>query len=115
MGREELERRGYVIEAAVIDGKRGVLAVFNGIPVQMCQFHQIAIVRRYITSRPKLEAGKELRALALSLTTSTEKTFSELLDVWHQKWNTFLRERTRDKDGIHWQYTHKKLDRPIED
>lgn len=108
-GRQELEGQGYVIEAAVIDGKRGVSAVFNDVPVQMCQFHQIAIMRRYLTSRPKLEAGKELRAIALSLTTSTEKIFSELLNLWHQKWRLFLQERTHDKDGIHWQHTHKKI------
>lgn len=107
--RQELESRGYVLEAAVIDGKRGVARAFEGMPVQLCQFHQMAIMRRYLTSRPKLEAGKELRALALSLTTSTEKIFGELLDLWHQKWHTFLQERTYDNDGIHWQHTHKKI------
>ncbi len=70
---------GYVIEAVVVDGKRGVMRVFNDIPVQMCQFHQIAIVRRYITCRPKLEAGKELRAITLTLPISTMRTFEKLL------------------------------------
>ena len=30
----------------------------------MCQFHQVAIIRRYLTSRPKLEAAKELMIIA---------------------------------------------------
>ncbi|MEZ4907962.1 MAG: hypothetical protein R2771_10085 [Saprospiraceae bacterium] len=34
--------------------------MFKDIPVQMCQFHQSAIIRRYLTRRPKLEASCEL-------------------------------------------------------
>ena len=54
----KLEAQGFCIKAAVLDGKRGVRNVFKGIPVQMCQFHQVAIVNRYLTSRPILEAWK---------------------------------------------------------
>jgi hypothetical protein len=107
--RAELEARGYTIEAAVIDGKRGILGVFSDIPVQFCQFHQVAIGRRYLTSRPKLEAGKELRAITLSLAVSTEKIFAELLELWYQKWQLFLKEKTYSDDGKHWQYTHRKI------
>jgi len=92
-----------------MDGKRGVLEVFDDVPVQMCQFHQIAAIRRYLTSRPKLDAGRELRALALSLTILNEKIFSELLALWHQKWFLFLKERTYSEDGKHWQYTHRRI------
>ncbi len=107
--RQELESRGFTIEAAVIDGKRGVLAVFQDIPVQFCQFHQIAIVRRYLTSRPKLQPGKELRALALTLPTTNEKTFSELLRIWCERWEQFLKERTYALNSHHWQYTHRRI------
>jgi len=58
--RHVLEQKGYRIEATVIDGKLGVSGIFHDIPVQLCQFHQIATVRRYLASRPKLQAGKEL-------------------------------------------------------
>ena len=64
--RRAAEAKGFVMEAAVIDGKRGVRAIFDDIPVQMCQFHQIQIVKRYLTSRPKLDAGKELRAVTFT-------------------------------------------------
>lgn len=107
--RQSLELQGYTIEAAVIDGKRGVLQIFHDVPVQMCQFHQIAIVRRYLTSRPKLEAGKELRAIALTLPTLTEKPFTELLALWHDTWKGFLKERTYSEDYKHWQYTHRRI------
>ena len=107
--RARLEAKGYTIEAAVIDGKRGVVAVFQDIPVQMCQFHQIAIIRRYLTSRPKLEAGKELRAITLALPTLTESAFTELLQLWHERWGEFLKERTYSEDKKHWQYTHRRI------
>ena len=106
--RTQLEASGYVIQATVIDGRRGVLGVFRDVPVQLCQFHQIAVIRRYLTLRPKLDAGKELRALTLSLATTTEKIFCELLDLWYQKWNLFLKEKTYGADGKHWQYAHRK-------
>jgi hypothetical protein len=105
----ELEQRGYCIKAAVLDGKRGVRNVFNGIPVQMCQFHQVAIVNRYLTTRPILEAGKELRQIALQLTKSNEKEFTELLDRWYVKWQKFLKEKTTNIFTNRWHYTHKKI------
>lgn len=107
--RQALEARGFTIDAAVIDGKRGVQAVFRDVPVQLCQFHQIAIVRRYLTSRPKLPAGKELRAIAFTLPTTTQKTFTELLAVWYKRHEHFLKERTPALNGRHWQYTHRRI------
>lgn len=107
--RTELESRGYIIEGAIIDGRRGVQAVFADMPVQLCQFHQIAIVRRYLTSRPKLDAGKELRVLTLTLPISTESVFSALLNVWLERWQPVLNERTYAPDSRHWQYTHRRL------
>jgi len=104
-----LEAKGFIIEAAVIDGKRGVLAVFEDIPVQLCQFHQIAIVRRYLTSGPKLPAGKELRAIAYALPTMTEDVFSNLLAMWYQKWEKFLKERTYAPNSRNWQHTHRRI------
>lgn len=107
--RQTLETQGYIIEAAVIDGKRGVARVFSDVPVQMCQFHQISIVKRYLTSRPKLEAGKELRAITLALPALAEKVFTKLLNLWFEKWSEFLKERTYSEDKKHWRYTHRRI------
>lgn len=82
--RNELELRAFTLKAVVLDGKRGVRQVFSDIPVQMCQFHQVAIVIRYITRRPKLEASKELKDIVMRLTSSTEKEFTELLNDWQK-------------------------------
>jgi hypothetical protein len=105
----ELEERGIRLKAVVLDGKRGVREVFRGIPVQMCQFHQVAIVNRYLTTRPILEAGKELRQIALGLTRSTEDEFVKQLGGWHDKWKEFLKERTTNPFTGQWHYTHKRI------
>ena len=105
-----LEELGYVLEAVVIDGKKGVREVFSDIPVQICQFHQMAIVTRYLTKRPKLETGKELREISLALTELTENMLLLLLDAWHEKWKDFLKERTVNPfNPKKWTYTHRRI------
>ena len=37
------------------DGRKDHILSFLGLPVQMCQFHQAAIIRRYLTRKPKLQ------------------------------------------------------------
>lgn len=107
--RKELESKGFVIKGIVLDGKRGVKEVFSDIPVQMCQFHQTAILKRYLTSRPKTQAGQELRAIGLALTILIEKDFGILLNEWHERWKDFLKEKTIAADGKHWSYTHRRM------
>jgi len=107
-----LEERGWVFKAAVVDGRRGFLKVFEGMPVQICQFHQIKIVGRYLTSRPKTEAGKELLALVLTLTTTDEKIFSVELIAWHERWHDFMNEKTIstfENGTTKWHFTHKNV------
>ena len=89
-----LEERGWVFLAAVVDGRRGLINVFKGIPVQMCQFHQIKIVIRYITTRPRTEAGEELLSLVLTLTKTDEEMFTNGLALWYTKWGSFINEKT---------------------
>jgi hypothetical protein len=107
--RDTLEGQGFVLKAVVIDGRPGVRKLFSDLPVQMCQFHQKAIITRYLTRRPKLEAGKELREIVHVLCNSNEQTFTDAIDTWHQKWNEFLKERTVEPVTRRWHYTHKRL------
>lgn len=93
-GRQILEEKGWTILFAVVDGRRGFFNVFNDIPVQMCQFHQIKIVTRYLTKRPKTEAGKALVALVLTLTKTDEATFIAALADWHTQFGAFMEEMT---------------------
>lgn len=108
-GIAHLVEQGFSIQALVIDGRKGVREAFPGIPVQMCHFHQVKIVTRYLTMRPKLESGQELRTVALALVRSTEQEFAALLNDWHMRWNAFLKERTDDPETKRWHYTHRRL------
>lgn len=107
-----LTKQGWTVTSAVIDGKRGVAQVFErlGIPVQYCQFHQVKTVTKYLTRKPKTEAARELRALALTLPRTTEQEFKQALNAWHEKYQSFLNEKSpalHKKRG--WEYTHRRI------
>ncbi|GHT57286.1 hypothetical protein FACS18945_1200 [Bacteroidia bacterium] len=106
-GIKEISRRGIYIQAIICDGKKGIFALFPDIPMQMCQFHMIRIVNRQLTRKPKTDAAKELRIIALKLTESTRIEFTELLEKWYLKWADFLNEQTAGKKRK--VYTHKRL------
>ncbi len=107
--RNKIEQQGFFLKAAVIDGKKGAREVFMDMPVQMCHFHQSAIITRYLTMRPKLEAGKELKNIALTLTDSNEEEFTALLNNWHKKWKDFLKDKTINPESKRWFYAHKRI------
>jgi hypothetical protein len=107
--RRYIEAAGFNIQAVVLDAKHGIRDVFSDRVVQICQYHQQQIVGRYLTTRPKTEAGLELKLLTDALTEIDEKLFTDLLKNWHEKWNGFLKERTFKLDGKHWWYTHKRI------
>jgi hypothetical protein len=90
---EKVKAMGILIRAIVVDGRPGMLKAYPSIPTQMCQFHQIQIVTRYITTRPKLIAGKQLRQIVLILTTVNKDMFLKFLLKWHEKWGDLLKEK----------------------
>jgi len=107
-GLEEIARRGIKIQAIICDGRKGLLQMFEGIPVQMCNFHQVAIIRRYLTKKPKMQASKELWAHVLLLSKTDKESFEGGLAAWYSKWESFLNERKVDINGKN-RYIHKKL------
>jgi hypothetical protein len=98
-----------VIQGVTIDGKRGVAKAFNNIPVQMCHFHQVAIIKRYLTSRPKLDASIELLKICRRIPTTTQSRFTEALSLWHDKHKAFLDEKTLNPTTLKYVSTHAKL------
>jgi hypothetical protein len=106
-GIEEISRRGIKIQSIVCDGKKGIFALFPTIPMQMCQFHMVKIVNRYLTRKPKTNASKELRDIVLKLTRSSRCEFTDLLEKWDLKWDDYLNEQTKGKKRK--VYTHKRL------
>lgn len=108
-GIAELIQQGYTIKAIVCDGRKGLIQSFENIPVQMCQFHQVAIIRRYITKNPKLPAAIELKELVSLLKQTDRESFEGGLDLWFTKWDAFLKERTTNPETGKSHYTHKRL------
>ena len=108
-GIEVLIANGFTIDAIVCDGRKGLLNLFPSIPTQMCQFHQTAIIRRYLTKKPKTDAAKELKVLTKLLTKTDKESFEGGLSDWHCKWEPFLKERSRNLKTNKTQYTHRSL------
>jgi len=108
-GIKELQSKGYTVLAIVCDGRRGLLNSFGDIPVQMCQFHQAAIIRRYITKKPRLQASIDLNKLVRLMIKTDKESFIGALNEWFIKWEFFLNERTINKETGKSYYTHKRL------
>ena len=94
---------------AVIDGRRGLVRVFQGLPVQICIFHQVKIVTKYLTRKPETPAGQELRTITLLLKDNNEKEFTKLLSGWYAQWKNFINEKTYILGCKRWYYTHKNV------
>ncbi len=104
-----LKENGFDIKAIVCDGRKGLLSLFSNIPIQMCQFHQIAIITRYLTRKPKLQSAKELREHVLLLSKTDKESFEGGLADWHKRWEEFLNERSTDIATAKSHYTHRRL------
>ena len=104
---KELQNKWWIIKAIVCDWRRWVLTWFPDIPTQMCNFHQVAIIRRYITKKPKLEANKALKWLSELLVHTDKETFSYYLELYWETYKDFLNERSLWKNW-RWDYVHKR-------
>lgn len=104
-----LEFQGFTINAIVCDGRRGLIQSFENIPVQMCQFHQASIVRRYITKNPRMPAAIELKQITELMKQTDKESFEGALSDWYLRWETFLNERTINEQTGKSHYTHKRL------
>lgn len=108
-GIDELKRNGFEVLAIVCDGRKGLFNLFGDIPIQMCQFHQVAIIRRHITKNPKLPASFELKELVAMMKMTDRESFEGGLELWLSKWKSFLNERTTNPITRKSHYTHKRL------
>jgi hypothetical protein len=107
-GIKQIKAKGYHINAVVCDGRRGLMQSIAD-PVQMCHFHQIAIITRYLTNYPRADAAIELRKIRHQLPKSNEKEFTQLLVNWKDKWDKYLNERSINPITGKSSYTHKRL------
>lgn len=96
-GVEWLKFQGFRIYGVIIDGMRGLAQALHPIPVQMCQFHQIMIVRRYLTQDPDIRASIELLSLIKEITRMDKESFIGAFDKWYERNKDTLNERVIDK------------------
>lgn len=104
-------------EVVVCDGgtgfERARRRAWPGTRVQRCLFHAFSQVRRYTTSRPRLQAGRELYALAVELmhldTLRQADWWVERYLQWCGFWADFL-EDVSVVDGRR-RFTHERLRR----
>ena len=108
-GIEWLEEHNFKIEGIVCDGLRGIFQLLSGYRVQMCQYHQLRIVQRYLTRSPELPASIELLSIVNTLCHTDKESFIGAFEAWCERWDTFLKERARDKQTGKSRYVHKKL------
>lgn len=106
---DTIESMGYSIIAATIDGRRGVKNMLEarGIPVQYCQFHQLMSITKCLTKHPRLPQNITLRAIALTLTRTSEQGFTNALADWYDVHDTWLKER----DPVTKRYSHERTRR----
>ena len=106
-----LKAKGIAIQSITCDGRRGLPQMFANmdIPVQLCQFHQVKTISRYLTRNPKTEAGKALWRLVLTLKSSTQSDFERNLEAWFERYQSYLNERTINPETGKARYTHQKL------
>ncbi len=108
-GIAQLQSQGYTILAIVCDGRRGLIPSLAPIPVQMCQFHQSAIVKRYITSKPKSTAAIELKQICRLMIVTDRACFEGALEQWFTRWGSFINERKLNPITGKTYYAHRRV------
>lgn len=108
-GIEWLEEHRFKIYGIVCDGLRGLAQSLVRYKVQYCQFHQVKTVCSYLTRKPKTEAGKELRKIALLLCHTDKESFEGMLNEWYHKWEQWIKERSFDPQFKKNRYTHHRV------
>lgn len=104
-----IQSSGYEIKGIVIDGLQKLFSVLSDYPIQMCQFHMVAIIRRKLTKNPQLAAGQELLKLTYRMKIMTRDEFTSEFTTWKDKWHEFLKERTVNEVTGRTIFTHQRL------
>ncbi len=107
-GIKKIASRGIKVQSIICDGRKGLFQLFENVPIQYCNFHQVKTIRNYLTKNPKMQASKELWQLTLMLKCTDKESFTGGLNEWYVKWNDFLNEQKADENGKK-RYVHKRL------
>lgn len=107
-GLRHLIAQEWQFSSITVDGRKGTISLikrlFPNTPIQFCIFHQKAIIRRYMTTKPKTMCGKEIRTLVSFLSYIDEPLFLDCLADIKNRYGDFLKERN-DKN----KFMHRKI------
>lgn len=117
-------------DMVILDGAnaaaRAVKDLWPQAKTQRCLFHLQATITKHLTRQPRLEAGREIKALSQGLSRvesqDQARAWMQQYQAWQTKWHDFLAQRTyaRDKTTNRpawakanqtWWYTHPRLRR----
>lgn len=106
---KSIEERGYVIRGLIVDGNQAVFKRLGGrYRIQMCQYHMLQIVRRYLTRNPKLLASRALKSLMQRLTSMTRNEFESDYNAWKAEYRETIGKRSLLRSGKTC-YRHRRL------
>jgi len=108
IGMDFIEQKWWKVLGVTSDGFKWLRQLFSCYTYQFCQFHQMKLITMYLTRKPALEQGKELRKIMLDLKNSNYYETELRLDIWNAKYWDFLKEKSYS-DTWKWRYTHRKL------
>ena len=109
-GLEALEQQGFRIKAVVCDGRKWLLkSLSRRYPVQLCLYHQISAIRRYLAGKSKHPSHQELRLIAGLITHCTFKQMDDFLTDWLRRWASYYNERGIHPDTGKSYYLHRRL------
>ena len=100
--------RGYKITGIIIDGFKSLFRKLSSYKVQMCQFHMLQIIKRYLTDKPKLLASRALNELVGCIKDHTEASFKKQFEEWKTTWKDVIERRSILKNGKS-RYRHRRL------
>ena len=99
----------YIIIGGVCDGLKGLIQSLKQYPIQFCQFHQVKLIRFYLTQNPESDAAKELLALSYNMKDCDKESFIGAFNDWYIKHENFINERSSPNEKGKTHYLHKKL------
>lgn len=87
----------YYFKSFTVDNKSGLIKALSRLypatPIQLCQFHSVKAVLKYIGRKPQSHCGRSIKKLILKLTTLTKTQFIEKYQKLILRHKDFIQER----------------------
>jgi transposase-like protein len=108
---EKFVKAGTKINGIVVDGRSGVIpALEEYAPVQMCHFHFVAIVTRYLgKKRSKTFQSLVLKHLSRTALKMGQVSFSEFISLYEDMYSDYMNEKKINPETGRPVFAHKRI------